>query len=95
MPNCDSTLIHFQVSDVNFEAAVYELLQVESKILASHLLHHRIPVKHVGSGRSLPHDIAGRSLFLFEKADGEDNIWNDLSPEEQVCTSYYYLLHLI
>jgi hypothetical protein len=60
-----------QVPEVMFEVAVYELLRSEPNILASRLLYHRIPVQHAGPRDGLPRDIAGRRLFLFEKAGGE------------------------
>ena len=51
--------------------AVYELLRSAPNILASRLLYHRIPVQHVGPRLDLPLDIAGRRLFLFERAEGK------------------------
>jgi len=73
-----------QVPEVKFEVAVYELLRSEPNILASRLLYHRIPVQHVGPRLGPPQDIAGRGLFLFERAEGEDNVWRDLSSEQKV-----------
>ena len=35
---------HVQISKINFEAAIYELLLTESSILASRLFYHCIPV---------------------------------------------------
>jgi hypothetical protein len=84
MPNYDGFPIHVQVLEVKFEAAVYELLRSEPNILASRLLYHRIPVQHVGPRLDLPQDIAGRRLFLFERAEGENNVWRELSPEQKV-----------
>lgn len=84
MPDFDGCPVQSQVPEVKFEVAVYELLRSEPNILASHLLYHRIPVQHVGPKLDLPQDIAGRHLFLFERADGENNVWQDLSPEQRV-----------
>jgi hypothetical protein len=84
MPNFDGAPIHKQVPEVKFEVAVYELLCSEPDILASRLLYHRIPVQHIGPRLNLPQDIAGRHLYLFEKAEGENNVWRDLSPEQRV-----------
>jgi hypothetical protein len=74
MPNFDGALICKQVPEVKFEVAVYELLHSEPNILASSLPYYRIPVQHVGPELNLPQDIAGRHLFLIEKAEGENNI---------------------
>ena len=87
MPDYDGFPIHVQVPEVEFEVAAYELLRSEPNILASRLLYHRIPVQHVGPRLDLPQDIAGRRLFLFERAEGENNVWKDLSPEEKVRAS--------
>jgi hypothetical protein len=95
MPNYDGFPIHVQVPEVKFEAAVYELLRSESNILASRLLYHRIPVQHAGPRLDVPQDIAGRRLFLFERAEGENNIWYDLSPEEKVRAYVSHLLRSI
>ena len=86
MPDFDGCPPHDQIPEVKFEAAAYELLRSEPNILVSRLLYHRSPVQHVGPRLDLPQDIAGRHLFLFEKAEGENNVWHDLTPEQQVRT---------
>ena len=83
VPNFDDATIQWQVSDVKFEIAVYRLLRSEPNILASPLLYHRIPAQHAGPRLDLPQDIAGRHLFLFERTEGEKNVWWDLSPEQK------------
>jgi hypothetical protein len=90
MPNFHGFPIHSQVAEVKFEVSAYELLRLEPKILASRLLYHRIPVQRDGPKFDVPRDIAGR-LLLFERAEGENNIWHSLSPEQKVCT---YVNHL-
>ena len=95
MPNYEGFPIHVQVADVKFEVAAYELLRSEPNILASRLLYHRIPVQHVGPRLNVPQDILGRRLFLFERAEGENNVWYDLSPEEKVRTYANHLLRSI
>lgn len=95
MPNYDRFPINVQVPEVKFEAAVYELLLSEPNILASHLLYHCIPVQHIGPRDDVPQDIMGRRLFLFERAEGENNVWFDLNPESQVHTYINLLLCLI
>jgi hypothetical protein len=92
MPNYDGFPIHVQVPEVKFEVAVYDLLCSEPNILVSRLLYHRIPVQHVGPRLDLPQDIAGRRLLLFERAEGENNVWYDLSREEKVRG---YVSHLL
>jgi len=94
MPDFDSFPIDVQVPDVKFEAAVYDLLRSEANILVSRLLYHRIPVQHDGPKLDRPQDIAGRRLFLFEKAEGDKDIWYELRPEEQVrCPCWTYTRH--
>ncbi|KAJ9634519.1 hypothetical protein H2199_008976 [Coniosporium tulheliwenetii] len=85
MPDYDGFPIHVQVPEVKFEAAAYELLRSQPSIMASRLLYHRIPMQHVGPRLDIPRDLAGRRLFLFERAEGENNVWHDLSPEKQAC----------
>ena len=80
-----------QVLEANFEASVYELLRSEPNILAPRLLYYRVPMQHVGPRRDLPRDIAGRRLFVFERTEGENNMWWDLSPEEKVRVYVNYL----
>jgi hypothetical protein len=84
MPNYDGFPFDVLVSEVKFEAAVYELLRSDAGILASRLLYYRVPVQHVPPQLNVPLDIAGRRLFLFERSEGEKNIWCELSPEGQV-----------
>ena len=84
MPNFDGFPIEVQVPEARFEVAAYELLRAEPNILASRLLYHRIPVQRIGPRLDVPRDIAGRRLFLFEKAEGENNVWYNLSPEGKV-----------
>lgn len=90
MPDYDGFPIHVQIPEVKFEAAVYELLRSEPNILASRLLYCRIPIQHVGPGLDRPQDITGRRLLVFERAEGENNVWRNLSSEQKVrpCFSY-------
>lgn len=79
-----------QVPEAKFEVAVYELLRSNTDILVSNLLYHRIPILHDGPKLHRPHDIAGRRLFVFEKAEGENNIWNDLDSQQNVWALFYF-----
>ena len=91
MPNFDGFPICSQVSEVKFEVAVYKLLRSEPNILVSRLLYNRIPVEHVGHRLDPPQDIAGRRLFVLEKAEGEKDIWWELKADEQVRA---YFIHV-
>jgi hypothetical protein len=86
MPDYDGFPIHVQVPEVKFEAEVYALLQSEPDILASRLLYHRVPVQHEGPKLDRPKDIAGRRLLVFQRTEGEDNVWRALSPAQKVHT---------
>ncbi|KAF3911815.1 hypothetical protein AA313_de0207853 [Arthrobotrys entomopaga] len=83
MPGFDGFSTESQVQEIKFEAATYELLRTESNILASHLLYYRIPMQHPGPRFSHPQDITGRRLLLFERAEGENNIFGPSSA--QLC----------
>ncbi|POR33051.1 Uncharacterized protein TPAR_06751 [Tolypocladium paradoxum] len=85
MPNYDGFPIHVQIPEVKFEAAVYELLRSEPSILASRLLYYRVPLQYIGPRLGRPQDIAGRRLLVFERAEGENNVWHDLSSEQEAC----------
>ncbi|OBT50119.1 hypothetical protein VE04_09164 [Pseudogymnoascus sp. 24MN13] len=84
MPDFDGFPIDKQIPEAKFEVAAYELLQSEPQILASHLLYHRIPVQHASPRIHIPRDILGRRLFVFERAQGENNAFKALSHEEKV-----------
>ena len=85
MSNFDGFPFEKQVSEVRFEAALYELLPSEPKILVSNLLYHRVPAQCEGPTLDRPRDVKGRRFFLFEKAEGEKNVWDDLCLEGKVC----------
>ncbi|SPQ25208.1 90fc60f7-ab2a-41f3-9cd9-02792d38161e [Thermothielavioides terrestris] len=85
MPDYDGFPIHVQVPEVKFEAEVYALLQSEPDILASRLLYHRVPVQHEGPKLDRPKDIAGRRLLVFQRTEGEDNVWRALSPAQKAA----------
>ena len=84
MPDFDGFPIEKQSPEALFEAAVYELLFPESDIRASHLLYSRAPVKHPGLKLTIPLDLTGRRLFVFERAEGVNNVWEDLSANSKV-----------
>lgn len=84
MPDFDGFSVEKQAPEALFEAAIYELLRPESDIRASHLLYYRAPIKHPGPRLAIPLDLTGRRLFVFEKAEGVNNIWEDLSANSKV-----------
>ncbi|KAG6808147.1 hypothetical protein H0H93_000517, partial [Arthromyces matolae] len=83
MPNFDGYPFELQLSDHNFETAVYTLLHSEPGIFVSKLLYHRVQIQHDPPRLVIPRDIIGRSLFLFEKSSGTDNVWHNLSQEHK------------
>ena len=84
MPDFDGCPIEKQGPEALFEAALYELLRPESNIKISHLLYYRAPVQHPSPRLAIPRDLAGRNLFVFEKTEGVNNVWNDLSANGKV-----------
>ncbi|KAJ7639871.1 hypothetical protein DFH06DRAFT_1335274 [Mycena polygramma] len=62
------------ITNAEFEAAVYNLLRSESEIKISRLLFHRAPARMTNE---IPDHLAGRDLFVFEKAEGQNNAWPD------------------
>lgn len=84
MPDFEGFPIERQAPEVLFEAAIYELLRSEAAMRASHLLYYRVPIQHAGPRLSQPSDLAGRGLFVFEKAEGVKAVWEDLSANSKV-----------
>ena len=85
MPGFDCWPIKKQVTDVLFEAAVYDLLRPEPATKVSRLLYYRAPVRYPDPRLTVPHDLRGRRLFVFDKTEGVNNVWYDLSVTSQVC----------
>ncbi|KAJ7208051.1 hypothetical protein GGX14DRAFT_455343 [Mycena pura] len=74
-----------QVTEVQFEADVYDLLRQRREIFAANLLYYRAPVfsRSTKHRRLPPGNLLGRALFLFEKTEGVNNVWpND--PEKRL-----------
>lgn len=82
--------IEKQAPEAHFEAAVYELLRSEPEIRASRLLYYRAPVQHPGPRLDIPQDLAGRRLFVFERAEGVNNIWTVLSAASKIDNEISY-----
>ncbi|KAL8883680.1 MAG: hypothetical protein Q9215_008095, partial [Flavoplaca cf. flavocitrina] len=79
MPGFDGFPIEKQVPEALFEAAVYTLLRSEPDIRASHLLYYRPPKQNPGPRPSIPRNLNGRRLFVFERAAGCNNVWDGLN----------------
>ena len=75
MPEFDGFPLHVQVLEVRFEAAVYGLLQTQPDIRASTLLYHRVPTLNDRPKDSIPTDLSGRRLMVFERSRGENNVF--------------------
>ena len=84
MPDFEGFPIEVQAAEARFEAAIYELLQGKTDIRASHLLYHRIPVQYPGPRLVIPQQLSGRRLFVFERAQGLNNVWETLSSSGKV-----------
>lgn len=82
MPGFDGFPIDVQVPEAKFEAEVYKLLLPETDILASRLLSSRIPKLYKCPKLERPEDIAGSRLFVFEKSEGENNVWHTLKLDQ-------------
>jgi hypothetical protein len=76
--------VEIQTPEVLFEAAAYKPLRNQTDIRASRLLYSRTPVQRLGPLHDVPFDIVGRHLFVFERAEGVNNIWEDLSADDKV-----------
>ncbi|KAF7290529.1 hypothetical protein MIND_01292800 [Mycena indigotica] len=68
-------LVNQQISDVEFESAVYRLLVQYPNIKAANLLYSRPPRYSNNIGTTPSGDVQGRALFLFHKTEGVNNVW--------------------
>jgi hypothetical protein len=84
MPDFDGFSVESQFSEVLFEAAAYKLLRNQVDIRASRLLYSRIPVQRPGPRHDVHSDLVSRHLFVFERAEGVNNVWEDLSADDKV-----------
>ncbi|KAI5862396.1 hypothetical protein GGS23DRAFT_98537 [Durotheca rogersii] len=85
MPAYDGSPMDFLIQEIKFEAAVYTLLGSQPDIPTSRPLYYRAPVQHNGARVDMPRDIRGRCLMVFERAEGENNIWGELGPDGKAC----------
>ncbi|KAH7405682.1 3-hydroxybutyryl-CoA dehydratase [Phaeosphaeria sp. MPI-PUGE-AT-0046c] len=84
MPGYDGFTTERQTAEVLFEAATYKLLQSESDIKASLLLYSRGPIDLPGPKAHIPSSIVGRRLFVFDRAEGKNNVWKELSADNKL-----------
>lgn len=84
MPDFDGFPVEEQAAEAKFEAAVYELLRSEANIQTSRLLYYRMPRRNPGPRFATPQDLTGRRLFVFERAEGVNNVWEELNLDNQV-----------
>ncbi|KAI4632831.1 hypothetical protein J4E80_000189 [Alternaria sp. BMP 0032] len=78
MPDFDGFAIEQQIPEVLFEAATYTLLRNEAEVRASRLIYSRAPLLKPGSRTQVPDDLSGRRMFVFERSDGTNNVWEEL-----------------
>lgn len=85
MPGFDGFSLESQIAEIEFEAAVYELLRDHSQLKTSRLLYHRAPAQCRGEKSAIPKNIVGRRLMVFNRAAGRSSgAWNSLSGQQQV-----------
>lgn len=89
MPDYEGWSFEKLVPELLFEAATYELLRGDAAIRVSRLLYHRIPAMYIQPCKSIPSDISGRGLLVFEKAAGTKNVWWDLKAESKASTQAF------
>lgn len=84
MATFDGFPLEEQISEVNFEAATYEILRDVVGIPATHLLYHRVPARIDGPRLRKRIDIRGRRLMIFQKPEGIHVVWRELDKDQQV-----------
>lgn len=83
-PNYQGFDVPWLVSDVEFEAAIYQLLRERPAIKPSALLYHRAPVQFPNPNLNKPDHILGRRLLLYARAAGNNNVWKKLDHDDKV-----------
>jgi len=85
MPDFDGFPVGVQAAEARFKSAVYHLLRSEPDIRSSRLFHSCAPVQPAGpKPTTAPLDLIGQRLFVFEKSEGMNNVWEDLCPNYKV-----------
>jgi len=91
MPRYDGSTMDFLLQELQFEVDTCALVQRVPAIVASRIVDYRAPVQSAAPHFGMPKDIAGRRLMIFEKAEGEHNVWRNLSPDGKVHTQFCFL----
>jgi hypothetical protein len=84
MPGYDGFPIEVQLPEARFEEAIYDALRKESDIRVSRLLYSRLPSQYPNPRINIPLDLGGRRLFVFQKSEGVNNVWTELSADGKV-----------
>lgn len=84
MPDYDGFPLTWLHNQVEFEAAVYHLLEGSTGILTSRLLFFRHAKQSSGPKTDLPRDINGRQIMLFEMSEGDTPPWGELNESQKV-----------
>ncbi|KAJ3047222.1 hypothetical protein HK097_000112 [Rhizophlyctis rosea] len=80
-PHAKETFLHSTIREVQFEAAVHDLLMSDPNIPVSPLLLYRLPVGKVMGIDVDPERLdEGRQVMVFELTDGRPNVWDELDP---------------
>lgn len=84
MPHFAGFSLERQLSDHDFEAAIYDLLRNDQQIRPAKLKYARSPRQHTESTQSAPSDLSGRRMFVFQKVEGDTNVFASLSTAQQL-----------
>ncbi|KAG6810771.1 hypothetical protein H0H92_010399 [Tricholoma furcatifolium] len=87
MPAFRGFPIRYQIVEAEFEAAVYTKLRSDPHIRSSHLIYYRAPSQYYDymDRTSLPREITGRRLFVFERPAAKQKSWVNLNLEDRMC----------
>lgn len=83
-PDRDSYPVHIQLSDANYEAALYEIFPSDTEVKLAPLLYNRVPRVLSGAPSQDPTDILGRRFCVFEAPEGFPNAWYELNADDKV-----------
>lgn len=84
VPNYDGFAETWLHNLVEFEAAVYHLLEDTVGIPTSRLLYFRHAQESQAPKTELPKDISGRRLMIFEMSKDNKPLWRVLSKHQKV-----------
>ncbi|KXS97702.1 hypothetical protein AC579_4480 [Pseudocercospora musae] len=87
MPLVNGDSNNYQVADLKFEAAVYEMLRDNHDIKASRLLCYRAPAQCGDDKSSIAQNIVGRRLMVFDRKEG---LYRALSSGHDSCSTIQF-----